>query len=566
MARPNSRLSGHVAPTEPEVIIQPTESVELADIEAGTDGNVINLVEDINADRQAYSQCRDDASSLTEIATSLEELSLLTLESLNEGTGLHAQTLMAIQYGANQHLARVGDSVYFKSLESTELDEFSKTALSVEGLGEAIGKIWDGLMNVAKRAVEAVGSFFKTMLNFHGAMVDKLTKLKSQLMALDEKATGNIKTSAAKRLYYGENSFRQLLPIVNNFLDTTGKYFDYYKANGVKQASTVVTELSKNDNGIPKTDPAVVVNYIKSEETQREALLNVGYGGVPRITKQHTDHYNMEVRHSKGLPGGYRFVSNQPLLDGSDVAPGNALFVMADAEFELVADKNSNAPAEMPVLSIKDSIAVVDKMLAFSKRYEDIVDLTLGAGEKWWELETRDFSKMEKAFEGIRSLSRADIDRLEKEAGKEAFKAGAEAGAWLIGAQAAGAVGAVTGISGSVLVGLSWGAGAFAVYVLPSMVVAGAFVWILNKMFGTFEDKTFFKSDDPNAPLLALMRGISTARSWAGMYACDTIYAVGDYYRHLAPAMLDYIGDSAKAHLAAQKADVSDAAAEPAVA
>ncbi len=50
------------------------------------------------------------------------------------------------------------------------------------------------------------------------------------------------------------------------------------------------------------------------------------------------------------------------------------------------------------------------------------------------------------------------------------------------------------------------------------------------------------------------------------MYACVTIYALGDYYRHLAPALLDYIGDSAKAHLAAQKAAVSDAAAEPAVA
>lgn len=582
MARPNSRLSAHVSPSDPEVIIQPAERVELADIEAGTDGEVINLVDDINAERQAYTQCRDDSNSLTEIATSLEELSLLTLESLNEGTGLHAQTLMAIQYGANQHLARVGSNVAFQSLESTELSDYDKTVLSIEGLGDSIAKVWDGLMNVAKRAAESIGLFFKHLGDFHAKMVDKLTKLKSQLMALEDKATGNIKTSAAKRLHYGETNFRQLQPIVKQFLATSDAYFNYFKANGMKQANTVVGELMKQENGIPKTDPKVVADYVRGEETQREKFLDVGYGGAPRTTEQHADHYNMEVRHSKGLPGGYRFVSHQPTLDGKDTAPGDALFVMHDATFELVADKAGNAPSEMPVLSIKDSIALVDNMLAFSKRFDDIVEITYDAGEAWWNTEMRDYSKLEKAFEGMRSLSRAEIKALDAEAGAKAFKAGSSAGVRAVLIQAAAYGGSVGGVAAGtatatgaaagaataqgVLVGLAAGGVFFAVWVLPVAAAAGTLVWLLNKMFGGFEDKTYFNSDDPNAPILAMMRGIATARSWAGMYACDTIYAIGDYYRHLAPALMDYIGDSAKAHLAAQKADVSDAAAEPAVA
>ena len=576
MARPNSRLSAHVSPTEPEVIIQPAEHVEMADIEAGVDGAVINLVDDINAERQTYAQCRDDSSSLTEIATSLEELSLLTLESLNEGTGLHAQTLMAIQYGANQHLARVGSSVTFKSLESSEISDYDKTVLSVEGLGDSIAKVWDGLMNVAKRAAESIGLFFKHLGDFHAKMVDKLTKLKSQLMALEDKASGNIKTSAAKRLHYGEASFRQLLPIVKNFMATSDAYLNYFKANGMKQANTVVAELMKQENGIPKTDPKVVADYVRSEETQREKFLNVGYGGAPRTTEQHATHYNMEVRHSKGLPGGYRFVSNQPVLDDKGTAPGDALYVMHDANFELTADKVGNAPSEMPVLSIKDSITLVDSMLSFSKRFDDIVEITYDASEAWWSTEMRDYGKMEKAFEGMRSLSREEIKKLEADASAKAFKDGVKSGiraAVLESVAYSGtAAGVATGVAltgapaSSAVVALAAGGAFFAVWIVPSMAVGGAMVWLLNKMFGGYEDKTYFNSDDPNAPILAMMRGIATARSWAGAYACDTIYAIGDYYRHLAPALLDYIGDSAKAHLAAQKADVSDAAAEPAVA
>lgn len=579
MSRMNTRLSNHVDPKETEVVVMPAEHVDITDIEHGTDGAMVNLVNEINDQRTVYAQTRDDQASLGEIATSLEEFTMLAMEGIGAETGLEAQSLLTMQYGVNHHLKRIGQSMTFPSLESNDVGNLEKTILTVEGLGDAIGKVWDGLVNVAKRALESVGTFFKHMLDFYAAMRDKFTKLKSQLLALEDKATGEISTSAAKRLWYGESSYRQLLPMLQALTKTTNAYVSDFKTNGLNRSAAIVKELTGVDkDGFPTVNPQKVKSYIVDEQKRRDALLGLGYGSAPR--QGHLDHrvMNLKVDYSKGLPGGYRLVSHSPVFNDRESAVGDAVAVMEDCTFELEANKVSGAPSTMPVLSIKDSIAMCDMMLDMCKNLDDAISQTIDNGQAFWELEDDGaLKKLEASFNKLIALDKNQLKAINKEISAGDAVARGMAAGWNIVARGSILYGIVSGVvaagaTGSAAMGCMVFLSATGVctlaFVIPGLVIGGA----LGLLFKNFMTKSngemaeHIRSDDPNAPILHILRAVLSARSWIGMYTVDTVYAVCDYYTKIGPALLDYIGDSAKAHLKAQKADVSDAAAEPALA
>lgn len=566
-SRINSRMADYVEPKPAEEIIQPAEHVDMISIERGIDAPLVDLVDEVNESRGHYVVCREDARSLGEIATSLEQFSLLALEGLDAETGLGAQTLLAIQYGANQHLARVGQSLEFKSLESNDVSDLEKTVLSVEGLGEALGKVWDGVVNVAKRAAQSILAFFGNMRALLAKIKEKAAALKSQFMALDDKATGTIKSSAAKRLYYGDKSFRQLNELTSGFFKTATEYMKSYSASTLAESASITRDLtSYTSEGLPKVDPTDVAKYIKNEEARRESFLKLGYGGRPRSSELSTSTASLRVDYSACLPGGYRFVSNQPVMDGGSTAVGDALLAMPEANFELEADKVSGGPAELPVLSTKAGAELCQGLIDFCNVYGKAVDVSMDAGEKWWKVEeAAEEKKYQKAFDQIHTLSGSERAEIEKsESFGELFKKGAANGVTFLTWASLG-IAAIAGIStASPVVAILVYGSTWVGYVIPAALVGGGLKVLFNGMFTPSGDpsKMYFKSTDPNAPLLSLMRGLASARSWVGMYTVDSIYAVGDYFAKLGPAMIEYLADSAKAHAVAGKEPV----AEPAVA
>lgn len=568
MSRINSRLAAAVEPgAVPEAdVVHPAEHVDMVSIERGIDGPMVDLVDDVNESRGEYAECRQDARALSEIATSLEEFSLIAMESLDAETGLEPQTLMAIQYGVNQHLSRVGQSLEFKSLESNELSELQKTVMSVEGLGEALGKVWDGVVNVAKRAATSVLAFLGNMRALLAKIKEKATALKAQFLALDDKATGTIKSSAAKRLYYGDKSFRQLNELTTGFFKTATDYLNGYSKSTLAESEAITRDMtSYTSEGLPKVDPADVATYIKNEEARRERFLKLGYGGRPRSSEMSTQTANLRVDYSAALPGGYRFVSNQPVMDSSTTAVGDALLAMPEATFELEADKASGAPAELPVLSTSAGAELCQDLIDFCNVYGKAVDASIDAGEKWWKVEyAGDEAKYEKAFEQIQVLSGSDRKKLEEnpEFAKLVGK-GAKVGIKYLSYASLG-LSLVSGAStGSLTVAVLVFGSTFIAYLIPSVLIGAGLSLLFGSMFTPSgkASEMYFKSTDPNAPLLALLRGLASARSWIGMYTVDSIYAVGDYFSKLGPAMIEYLADSAKAHVQAAEKPAGEPAA-----
>lgn len=568
MSRINSRLAAAVEPgLVPEAeVVQPAEHVDMVSIERGIDGPMVDLVDDVNESRGEYVECRQDARALSEIATSLEEFSLIAMESLDAETGLEPQTLMAIQYGANQHLSRVGQSLEFKSLESNELSELQKTVMSVEGLGEALGKVWDGVVNVAKRAATSVLAFLGNMRALLAKIKEKAAALKAQFLALDNKASGTIKSSAAKRLYYGDKSFRQLNELSSGFFKTASDYLATFSKSTLAESDAITRDMtSYTSEGLPKVDPADVAAYIKNEEARRERFLKLGYGGRPRSSEMSTQTANLRVDYSAALPGGYRFVSNQPVMDSSTTAVGDALLAMPEATFELEADKASGAPSELPVLSTSAGAELCQDLIDFCNVYGKAVDASIDAGEKWWKVEyAGEEAKYEKAFEQIQVLSESDREKLAKDPEfAKLLKQGMKTGVKVLNGLAIFNT-IMTGLNGGSfsLMVVTYGATWFA-YLVPAVLIGGALSVLFGSMFTPSgkASEMYFKSTDPNAPLLALMRGLASARSWIGMYTVDSIYAVGDYFSKLGPAMIEYLADSAKAHVQAAKAPAEEPAA-----
>lgn len=569
MSRTQQRLGDLVDPNSKaqEEPVFPADHVDIAGIERGSDDVMADVVEDINEERGTLTQIRNDNQQLRDIAVSLEQFTLLAMEGLNEGTGLEPQTLLAIQYGANQHLSRVGELLEFPSLESEEMGPIQKTVLSVEGLGDMLSKIWSGLVNAATRAGQSIRTFFKHMVNFHAKIYDKAKALKSQLMAIDQKAEGPIKTSAAKRLFYGEPTFRTFYGMWSDFFTQYEGECQYKLQSGLKRSNEIVKELTKKDSGgLPALNPKVVRDYILNEQTRRGEFMKLGFGSQPRQTQMDDNVVNLKIEKSHLLMGGYRFVSHDPVLEKTDASLGDAIAILEDCSFELEADKVGNAPSEMPVLSIKDAIKICDQMMDLSKLSNKVLDSTVDESQPFWKLE--DESVFEKAFDTVQSISKSDTKKIQEIPGvSEAIGKGMSAGVSILTRATVGvatyqAIMTVMGtgsIVNGALVFIGYGTGMFMAYLIPSLVIGGA-LGVLFRSFMTPKAVKFISSDDPNAPMLYVLRGLISCRSWIGAYSVDTIYALTEYYAKIATPLLDYMGDSAKAHLAAAKAKATESA------
>lgn len=568
MSRMNQRLGDLIDPKpHTEETVLPAEHVDIAGIERGTDDVMADVIDDINESRANLSQIKDDNQQLRDIAMSLEQFSLLAMEGLNDGTGLEPQTLLAIQYGANQHLARLGQVLEFPALEDANMGPIQKTMLSVEGLGDMLSKVWTGLVNAATRAGKAMREFFVHMVNFHKKIYDKAKAMKAQLLAIDDKASGPVKTSAAKRLFYGEPSFRTFAGMWTDFFDKYEGECQYKLSSGMKRANDIVKELTKKDgNGIPSLNPKVVRDYILNEQTRRGEFMKLGFGSQPRQTQMDNNVVNLKIEKSHLLLGGYRLVSRDPVLEKTDASLGDALAILEECTFELEADKPGSAPSEMPVLSIKDAIKMCDQMMDLSTLSNKVLDSMVDESQPFWKLENE--GALEKAFEDMQAISKSDLKKIQALPGiGESILKGAVGGVRIlsIGSLAAGTGTALATILGTGSVGLgaivfiSTVGSAMIAYFVPALV-AGAAIGALLRAFMTPKATSFISSDDPNAPILYVLRGLVSCRSWIGAYSVETIYALTEAYAKIATPLLDYMGDSAKAHLVAAKEPAGETA------
>lgn len=549
----------------------PNTPVDLGDIEPGTDGALVDLITDANDESVVRGHALEDTEQLMAVGRNLQESAYLAMESINAETGLQSQTLMAMEYGVNQQLAMMGTSLTFPSLESADITEFEKTCYSLEALSDTIEKIWAAAANAAKRAGEATRTFMARTFDIQVRVIDKVTKLKQQLQSIQSGTTGNLSTTAAKRLTLGGTSFNEFVPTMLQVLKTMETYADQYTQAGLADIKSAASALGATDgNGVPTIDAAAIQGMLDNEVSRRRTLLGLGTGVAPKRDTNNKAAVPTVTDYSKLLPGGFRFSSVTPTPTTSVDGAGKIIDALPDCVFDLVGVKEVSSPKEIPILSPTEAIQLCDGILGYCQHMNASVAASEEAFDAFTNQRQTDYRKLEKALVDATPLTAAQMRRLEESSDfKEAVGKGVTDGLNLlltgatcvavvtsIGALAAGeAVGTV------LVVSLTAGGGVVSAWLVPA-VVGCALVGMLSAYFGKRGTDAVIKSSDPNAPVLHILRALSSASLMLPVYATSGPTTVMDYFSKIAGPLLDYISDSAKAHVkAGQSPATTDAVA-----
>lgn len=551
------RLSGYRKPVEIDNIV-PAESVTEESVAAGLDGDLQIAIDDAQEHRAAQALAVEDGLELTQIGENLEQTARLALEGLGEGTGLHAQTLLAMEIGANQHLARVGDNMTFPSLESDDLTDFEKTEMSLEGLGDKINSIWESVANAAKSAWSATKNFLKSAVDVEHKINSKVKEYKSQLMAVKDHAEGKVTSALASKLYYGDADYRDFVKVFNGALDTMIAYGGDYQSNGLKQSQSVIKTLTSTDaNGMPNVDVDSLVSLVKAENGRRSKLMAIGHGTGSKDTDSRKG-FTLDVDTSGIVPGNVRFRSVSPHVSGNASAGGEIMEAISECSMSLVKSGSKPSSKELPVLSVKDALSICDRLLKLSDQYGKLYDQMWKVWDEFNAYEGQ-FEKMSNAFDQIRALSPAEVKEVEEsEDFKKAVKKGAKKGFQVLSnfaiIGAAGFGGAAAGATGSAATGISvlivtYGATVF-MYAIPYVLIGAGLGALFNKVILGRSEK-FVLDSGPNAPLLHILKSLAKCAGWFGWYISQGASVIGDYTSHIASPILEYLSVSIKAHVKA---------------
>lgn len=148
--------------------------------ESRSEGDVLEFIQEAAA-LESYHLAIEDAS---DVRLALEELQT-TVRGF-EG-GMTAQTAQLLQVAVNAHLRRLGATKEIvPALESFSDDRrASASQIALEGLGDAIKKVWDAIIGAIKRFVDWIKSFFTKATTHTAPIAQKAEELKEKAAVLD---------------------------------------------------------------------------------------------------------------------------------------------------------------------------------------------------------------------------------------------------------------------------------------------------------------------------------------------------------------------------------------------
>lgn len=556
MSTAQRRVSDYIAPKEPAELILPAEHVDAGTLEIGVDHDLSTLIDQANGEIVGMGQAQGDVVDLTDIGTSLERTGMLIMESLDAGTGLNAQTLMAIEYGVQDQLKRASlDLVMCPSLEDNTVTDLEKTCVSLESLQESLKKIEVGVSNAVSKMGRHLRDFFSNSEKVQEKMLDKLKKLRAQWLAIEaEGGEQTLSGSVVSGLYYGDPNFSRADQLYINTLKGLGNFAHTYSTTGVTELEARLKAFSAVKDGVPTITPEDVVQWMNEETKRRDVLLRLGYGQSTGGTQY--DEYIVET--SGILPGGMQLESTQLDLSGSkgDVEiGGDIIAALGECALDLTkANKLGKIPAGIPAATKAQALAILDAAIEATTNYHALVSAYRKVGDSFDDT-LATFEKIADSFSEIRSV--------ELDPGKmsilDGMIKGKDVGAKIVQLAAIGkgimvlnnikSLGLPNGYK--VLVFFTAGGKVSNTWLLPAVIGGAAIGGVLAKFI---KDPKGINVEDPNAALLYILRALKEYAIWMPVYATNSGQTTARYMAKFVPTLIDYLSMSAKVALKPQAA------------
>lgn len=556
MSTAQRRASDYIAPKEPAELILPVEHVDAGTLEVGIDHDLSTLIDQANGEVVGVGQAQSDVADLTNISTSLERTGMLIMESLEAGTGLNAQTLMAIEYGVQDQLSRASmDLVLCPSLEDNTVTDLEKTCVSLENLQESLKKIEVGVSNAVVKMGRHLRDFFSNSEKVQEKMLDKLKKLRAQWLAIEtagEPQTLSGVPSVVFGLYYGDPNFSRADQLYISTLKALGNFARTYSTTGVKELEARLKAFSTVKDGVPTITPEDVVQWMNEETKRREVLLQLGYGQPTGGT--HYDEYIVET--SGILPGGAQLESTRLDLSGSkdDAEIGGAIIAsLGDCTLDLTkASKMGKIPTGIPAATKEQALAILDAAIEATTNYHALVSAYRKVGDSFDDT-LHTFEKIADSFSEIRSAE-LDPGRLST---LDGIIKGKNVATKVV--QLASIGKGLMVLNDLKLLGLPAGARALVfinaagkasnAWILPAMIGGMAMGGLLARFI---KDPKGINVEDPNAALLYILRALKEYAIWMPVYATNSGQTTAQYMSKFVPTLIDYLSMSAKVALKPQ--------------
>ncbi|CAD5236160.1 hypothetical protein PP187_gp171 [Klebsiella phage vB_KvM-Eowyn] len=548
MSTTQRRVNDYITPKDPIDITLPAENVGADTLEVGVDHSLSMLIDQANDDIVGFGQAAGDVADLTDVGTSLMRTGMLIMESLEAGTGLNAQTLMAVEYGVQDQLKRASlDLVMCPSLEDNSITDLEKTCVSLEALQGALAKIENGVTNAVTKMGRHLRDFFSNSEKVQEKVLDKLKKLKSQWMAVE--TSGDVGTISSmdfnvSALYYGEPNYARCDQVYLSVLKALGEFAKQYGSKGITDLENRLAAFSNLQDGLPTVTPDDVRQWVSEESARRDTLLKIGYGQGGK--SQYADF----ITKSSGiLPGGVVFESTQMDMSGDkDDEDGGAILAhIGDCTFDLVkAPKLGKTPASMPVANKQQAIALLDASIEAVQNYHALVAGYRKIGDKYDDTLPA-FEKMVDLFSEIRAV---DLDPGKMNVLDGAAKGVevankvvryASLGYGLYTVNAAAKMGAPTGYK--ILTFINTAGRVSGAWMLPAAIAGATLGAMLAKYI---KDPNGINVADPNAALLHILKAMKQYAIWMPVYATSSGQTTARYMTKFIPSLIDYLSTSAK--------------------
>ncbi len=555
MSTAQRRVSDYITPKEPAELILPAEHVDAGTLEIGVDHDLSTLIDQANSEVVGMGQAQGDVADLTNVSTSLERTGMLIMESLEAGTGLNAQTLMALEYGVQDQLSRASmDLVLCPSLEDNNVTDLEKTCVSLENLQESLKKIEIGVSNAVNKMGRHLRDFFSNSEKVQEKMLDKLKKLRSQWLSIEaEGGEQTLSGSVVSGLYYGDPNFSRADQLYINTLKALGDFAHTYSTSGVTELEGRLKAFSAIKDGVPTITPEDVVQWMNEETERRDALLRLGYGSTSG-----TQYHDYVVETSGILPGGMQLESTQLNLKNSKdnvKIGGGIISALGECTLDLTkANKLGKIPAGIPAATKTQALAILDAAIGATTNYHALVGAYRKVGDSYDDT-LATFEKIADSFSEIRSV---ELDPGKMSVLDGVIK-GSDVAMKVIQLTSIGkGVLALNGIKGlglpagyRALVFLDAAGKASNIWAFPAIIGGGAIGGVLAKFI---KDPKGINVEDPNAALLYILRALKDYAIWMPVYATNSGQTTAQYMSKFVPTLIDYLSMSAKVALKPQAA------------
>ena len=328
-----------------------------------------NEVLEISDEYNEIISMEDAIERLGEIHDSLEELLVISEDSLEEG-GLDANTSQVLRISTEALVSPLGLDSPILSPESfgSDGERLSSTRVSIEEEKSTIQKVWDAILRSLQALRQKISEWFNNVWKNADKMLEKLKALNKTIDESGEpKSSAKISYALSTLIMDGQNekSIKSNMSNMNSALTAfTGS------SGSVKVATDALKHVSGVDaKKLTKEDVATLKSVLADDFKKYSNLFPTKSGNVPK---------SMEV------PGGT--VSKSATLPGNkalySVTSGDIKKVTwkvgADTEGKDLKEKKDitvEGPSDLKGY-VDSAIAVVETVVAYKKEKENIKKFT----------------------------------------------------------------------------------------------------------------------------------------------------------------------------------------------